>query len=157
MTGTTVSELSRRGVILETREVNTLKEELAGFWIKIQEKLQPHWAEIKEHGLAGLRKVIREQVPVLWSKAQEKAMAAWQRMTAKIKAVPGSQQALVHVAIALAVVSLWLVFTTIPGAMAAALSLTMVVAYIALVVAFLAYGGVSVIFSAVKSAEAAVE
>jgi hypothetical protein len=137
--------------------VITLKEKLAALWIQIREQLRPHWFEVKEHGLAGLRKVIREQGAMIWSKAQEQAKVARQWVTAKIKAVPGSWQALVHVAVALAVVSLWLVFQTIPGAMAAALSLTMVVAYLALIMAFLAYGGVSVIFSAVKPAEAAVE
>jgi ABC-type transport system involved in cytochrome bd biosynthesis fused ATPase/permease subunit len=137
--------------------VITLKGKSAALWIQIREQLRPHWAEIKELGLSGLWKVIREQGPVLWAKTQEQAKAAWQWVTAKVKAVPGSRQALLHVAVALAVVSLWLVFQMVPGAMAAALSLTMVVAYIALVVAFLAYGGVSVIFSAVKPAEAAVK
>jgi hypothetical protein len=130
--------------------VITLKEKLAALWIQIREQLQPHWAEIKERGLAGLRRVIREQGPMIWSKAQEQAKAGWQWVTAKIKAVPVAKQALVHVAVALAVVSLWLFFQTIPGAMAAALSLTMVVAYLALIMAFLAYGGVSVIFDAVN-------
>jgi hypothetical protein len=151
-TGTTASELSRRGVILQTREVTTLQEKLAIFWAQAQEKVRPLYTEVKEHGLSGLRKVIREQGPRLWIRVQEQARAAWQWLTAQVEAVPGSKQALVHSAVALAVVSMWLVFEMIPGAMAAALSLTMIVAFLALIVAFLAYGGVATIFSSVQTA-----
>ena len=118
-----------------------MKEKLAALWMKIQGKPQPQWAELQE----------------FWTRAQGKITAAWQRLTAEVKAVPVSRQAIVHITVGLAAVSLWLVFKTIPGAMAAALSMTMVVAYLALIVAFLAYGGVAAIFRAVKAAEEAAE
>jgi hypothetical protein len=91
VTGTTASELSRRGIIFKTREVNALQERIANFWAQGQGKVRPLYAVIKEHGLNGLRKVIQEQAPVLWAKAQEKAEAAWQQVTAKVKGVPGFQ------------------------------------------------------------------
>lgn len=57
----------------------------------------------------------------------------------------------------LAAVSLWLAFKAIPGVMAAALSITMVVAFFALIVAFMAYGRLAIVMlliqPAVKGAE----
>jgi hypothetical protein len=152
MTGTISSGSSRRGVILKIKEVDTLKAKLAALWIRFLEHMQPHWAEIKGHGLAGLRMVVRNQAPVLWTKAQAQAQAAWQWVTVKGKAVPVSKQALVHLAVGLAAVSLWLAFKAVPGVMAAALSMTMVVAFFALIVAFLAFGGVAIVMPLLQPA-----
>ena len=121
-----------------------MKARLAALWIKFLEYMQPHWAEIKAHGLTGLRMVIRSQAPVLWTKTQSQAKAAWQWVTAKVKAVPVSKQALVHFTVGLAAVSLWLVFKAMSGVMTAALSLTMFLAFFACAVAFMAYGGLAI-------------
>jgi hypothetical protein len=123
--------------------------------VKVVEYLRPHWAEIKEHGLTGLWMVIRVQAPVLWAKAQAQTNAAWQWLMLKVKAVPVSRQALVHVAVGLAAVALWLVFKTIPGVMAAALSMTMIVAFFALVIGFMAYGGVAFVIPLLQPADQA--
>ena len=94
-----------------------------------------------------------ENLMALWAQAREKAKRAWQWITLKVKALPVSRQAIVQVAAVLAAGSLWGVFKTVPGAIPAALAMTMVVADLALILALLAYGGVDAIFNAAKQTE----
>jgi hypothetical protein len=130
-----------------------LKTKLVALWAQAQEKGRPLYAEVKERGLNGLRTVIRQQGPVLWAKVKEEAKIGWQWVMVKVKAVPVPKQAMVHIAVGLAAVSLWLVLKTIPGVMAAALATALITAFFALIVAFMAYGGVAMVIPMLKPAE----